>query len=73
MKMRIADALLEVMRENNMTGIDIGDFGILDQAYERAYGPSGSGARTRNPHPMNRHQAVMDAVRRSPKFRELYR
>lgn len=64
----LADALLQLMVKERYTRIDIGSFGLLEDAYELAYGPGNNGARTRMAHPLNRHAAVMAAVRRSPKF-----
>lgn len=66
----IADALLQIMERDGERRVHIGAFGLMDEAYALAYG-DGHGVRTRPSHPMNRHQAVMDAVRRSPKFKRI--
>lgn len=64
----IAEVAAEVMAEEGVTMIWVGHFGMLDDIYDRAYGPGRDGTRTRTGHPLNKHEAVMAAVRRSPKF-----
>lgn len=59
-KPRLADVAAQVMAERQADQIWCGMFGMLDDIFARARG-SGS-------HPVNNHRAVLDAVRRSPRF-----
>lgn len=66
--MTFEQAAIEVMRERGETYIWFGNLSLWEDVYQRRYG-GGNAVRTRNPHPMNRAQAVFDALRRSKKFK----
>lgn len=64
----LAEATRQVMVEEGAEHLHIGNFGLVERAYERAYGEERSGTRTRPNHPLNRHEAVIKAAQRSPLF-----
>lgn len=58
--MRIDEAAIRVMAQQNLSSIWYGDFGACEDIYELARG--------RGSHPLNKIAAVLSTIARSPRF-----
>ena len=74
-KRRIGDIAIEVIKEENSGGIiGYNEFGMLSEVFDRAkkeglIKDSGSRGGILNPHPLNEHQQIRDALARDERFR----
>lgn len=65
MHTKIGTEMLKIMKENDLPVVMWGD-GILGEAFDKA------GARVKVPHPLNRMQAVLNALARDSRFEKSY-
>lgn len=75
MKRRIGDIAIEVMKEEGLDFIGYSTFGMLDEIFSRARKEGivkeiGSRRGKRNPHPLNRHQVVLNSLDKDKRFKK---
>ena len=78
MRQKITDVAIELMKKEDWIDIGYESFGLLDEVFSeclkrgivKEIGSRGGGKR--NPHPINHHQVVMNALDRDEKRFEKY-
>ena len=77
MKRKVGDIAIEVMKEEKTEHIGYTGFGLLDKVFERAKSEGilkevGSRGGMRRPHPMNRHQVILNCLDRDKRFEKFF-
>jgi hypothetical protein len=66
MKTKIGNVTIDLMKASACQCVGWGSLGLLGEAFDK------SGARIKNPHPLNRNKAVLDALDRDERFEKFY-
>lgn len=76
-KRKVGDIAIEVMKEEDMPSIGYSQFGMLDEVFQRAREEGivkeiGSRGGRNHPHPLNRHQVVLNCLGRDKRFKKSF-